>query len=93
MIVKKLKVLNKIKPYKKDIDMQFANIDQAFYIERNRQKLHAHFMNEPTFTEKVLLFKSILSLISKQNKKLVSLVESELRNWIDNGQKLELKHV
>lgn len=73
--------------------MQFVNIDQAFYIERNRQKLYAHFVNQPTFTEKVLLFQNILKLISKQNKRLVGLVESELRNWIDNGQKLELKHV
>lgn len=43
VLAKKLQLLSKIKSYAKDVNQQFVNIDQAFYIERSRQKLYKSF--------------------------------------------------
>lgn len=42
---------------------------------------------------KVNLLQSMLTTLRKQNEKIVGLVESELGKWVDEGKKLEIKHI
>ena len=77
-LAKKGKLLKKINSFKKDICQKCINIDQAFHIERDRQKMYAQLTDKPLISQKVMLTKNLLSLANEQNRKVRKIVEEKL---------------
>ena len=93
ILSKKISLLKKLKAYSKDIYLTIENIDQAFFVERNKQKTYNHFVRRDETVQKVQLFKKFKERINMANKNTIRLMDQSLRNWIDKGQFTQKKHM
>ena len=52
-MIKKISLLEKLKTYSRDVCVKVENIDQAFFVERNRQKVYSHLVRKDEIVQKV----------------------------------------
>lgn len=57
LIKKKLRALKNLKSYKKDLFLKTKNVDEIFYVDRNRQKNYIKLINNMNFIERIQCMK------------------------------------
>ena len=58
IIKKKIRALKNLKSYKKDLFLQTKNIDEIFYVDRNRQKNYMKIVNSESILMKINCMKN-----------------------------------
>lgn len=90
--LKKIELLKKLKSYQKEVLLPINNIDQAFFVERSKQKMYHHLERKSDMVEKVVIFKILKNRVHLANLNVVRLVKANLEAWIDKAVVTENKH-
>ncbi len=57
LVKKKLRALKNLKSYKKDLFLKTKNIDEIFYVDRNRQNNYMKLINNINFIQRIQCMK------------------------------------